>query len=218
MIIPNSQFSYDVRIKYSIDSDSVKALKKGALFRGAVCDFFYVEDRYFDTPDKALRKNGFLLRVRTCEGEITQRASYQSTGRSNPGVKSSYSWKLEHASPDCRPLLSAGSFNFPHVNDQDLKTVFSISYVRETLVHYEQTSRIRVVLDHGNIFIGTSGKSLNELELILEEGSEYDRFMLSGWLEKNYKVKPVHGSKAERGYLFLNSLAESNDTTSAREP
>ena len=96
--------------------------------------------------------------------------------------------------------------------------MFKISYTRETLIHEDHACRIRVVLDRGSIFIGSKGTPINELELILEKGTEYDRFMMAGWLESNYTIEPIQGSKAERGFLFRNKLADDGEIAIGRGP
>jgi triphosphatase len=158
---------------------------------------------YFDTPDLALRKAGFTLRVRhrLDEDSFIQNVKAPGNGGSR-FERQEWEWpvaghrlELDHLSqvPDL-PLLLAGV-------GESLRPVFRTEVERKQYVLFPSGGgTVELALDEGVVAADGRSEPLSELELELKEGPEEALFQLALDLLHSSPLSLLLESKAERGY------------------
>ncbi|PZR30364.1 CHAD domain-containing protein [Caulobacter segnis] len=168
----------------------LKALQAGD---GAVRQ---LDATYFDTPDHALRRAGYGLRVRDGEGGRKQTLKSASAG----GVFSRGEWETRVEGPgpdrDALALTPAAAM----LEDRPLAPVFTTHVERVVrLVEVGQAS-IETALDRGELSAADRRTPVCELELELKAGPPAALFDLARTLAARVPLRLSLISKAERGY------------------
>lgn len=151
---------------------------------------------YFDTPDHALRRAGFGLRVRDGEGGRKQTLKSASAG----GVFSRGEWETAIAGPD--PDLDALALTpaATMLADKPLAPVFKTRVERTVRLVHVAGAVIEAALDRGELSAADRHAPVCELELELKSGPPSALFDLARALAKRVPLRLSLVSKAERGY------------------
>ena len=151
---------------------------------------------YFDTPDHALRRAGYGLRVRDGEGGRKQTLKSASAG----GVFARGEWETRVEGPgpdrDALALTPAAAM----LEDQPLAPVFKTRVERTVRIVRLGDAVIEAALDRGELSADDRRAPVCELELELKSGSPSALFDLARTLAAHAPLRLSLISKAERGY------------------
>lgn len=168
----------------------LKALQAGD---GAVRQ---LDATYFDTPDHALRRAGYGLRVRDGEGGRKQTLKSASAG----GVFSRGEWETRVEGPgpdrDALALTPAAAM----LQDRPLTPVFTTHVQRMVRLIQVGEAIIETALDRGELSAADRRAPVCELELELKSGPPRALFDLARTLAARVPLRLSLASKAERGY------------------
>lgn len=161
---------------------------------------------YFDTPDRALRKAKWSLRVRRVGRKWVQtvKAGTGVTG----GMSRPREAEVEVAGPApdltliLEPLMREGLWQL--IDGQPLAPVFETAMRRTIRMFTRESdgSTIEMALDAGEIVAGERQQPLFEAELELKSGDPAALFELAGRLPALACARFSRLSKAGRGYLL----------------
>jgi triphosphatase len=199
-------------IKLSIDASSVARIKKLPLLRehadGAPREQEHI-DRYFDTADFDLWKNGYALRVRTAGGRHVQTLKGGGTVVAGLHRRTELESEIPDATPDIalfeKQLREALPSLAKHWNGRALDTepVFVNVTKRTTwMLALPDGVRIECALDIGELRRGERTKPVRELELEVKEGDPTRLYELASQVHLATPVRIENASKAERGYAL----------------
>lgn len=151
---------------------------------------------YFDTPDHALRRAGYGLRVRDGEGGRKQTLKSASAG----GVFSRGEWETAVEGPgpdrDALALTPAAAM----LEDRPLAPVFTTHVERVVRLIQVGDAIIETALDRGELSAADRRAPVCELELELKAGPPRALFDLARTLADRLPLRLSLVSKAERGY------------------
>lgn len=151
---------------------------------------------YFDTPDHALRKAGFGLRVRDGEGGRKQTLKSASAG----GVFSRGEWEETIAGPGPDREALARTPAAAMLVGENLAPVFTTRVERTVRMVRVGDALIEAALDRGELSADDRRAAVCELELELKAGEPGALFDLARRLSRSVPLRLSLISKAERGY------------------
>lgn len=160
---------------------------------GAVCQ---LDATYFDTPDHALRRAGFGLRVRDGEGGRKQTLKSASAG----GVFARGEWETAIAGPGPDLDALARTPAAAMLADRPLAPVFKTRVERTVRLVHVAGAVIEAALDRGELSAAERRAPVCELELELKSGPPSALFDLARALARRVPLRLSLVSKAERGY------------------
>jgi len=151
---------------------------------------------YFDTPDHALRRAGYGLRVRDGEGGRKQTLKSASAG----GVFARGEWEavVEGPGPDRDALALTPAAAM--LEDRPLAPVFTTHVERTVRLARVGEALIEAALDRGELSAADRHAPVCELELELKAGPPSALFDLARTLAARVPLRLSLVSKAERGY------------------
>lgn len=181
-------------------------------------------NRYFDTPEEALREQRSALRLRCVsdspwkdaklgalpEGKWIQ--TFKSAGTSRGGLSIRGEWESHEAYGSLNEsALRKTPWNRLDTDGHlfaDLRPCFDTRCRRTTwqLQRYQGAS-IEVALDVGEIVADNRRLPILEIELELKRGPAQSLFSLAKLIAQVIGVLPCDISKAERGYQFIHDQA-----------
>lgn len=156
----------------------------------------HLDATYFDTPDHALRKAGFGLRVRDGEGGRKQTLKSASAG----GVFARGEWETAVAGPGPDRDALARTPAAAVLDGQDLAPVFTTRVERIVRLVQVGEATIEAALDRGELLADGRRATVCELELELKAGHPAALFDLARQLAARSPLRLSLVSKAERGY------------------
>lgn len=167
-------------------------------------------NRYYDTPDLALRRRGVALRTRRQGKRWLQ--TVKCSGESAAGLSNRPEWEAPYDSSFDFAMVDAPALRSwleSHLRRDNLVPMFEINF-RRTTWHLQPTADclIQLSLDRGQIIAGERSADLCEVELELQQGQATDLFDFAQRLATHLCLVIENTSKAERGYrIALNHTA-----------
>lgn len=156
---------------------------------------------YFDTPDRALAKAGYSLRIRSSDGRFIQTIK---AGNGGAGLHARSEWEQEV--DDARAIALEGTPLAKQLGEHaaELAPAFEIKVERRTWLVRHEHSEIEVVLDRGAAVTasGERQSKICEVELELTAGSSSALFTLARKLDAITPLRLGVLTKAERGYAL----------------
>lgn len=152
---------------------------------------------YFDTPDLAVAKAGFTLRVRHAGDNFTQTVKSAAITGGHIAQRFEKEWRIRSAKPDFRrlagtPIAELGPRVAPlFVTDLD-RTAYSISV--------GGGATVEVAIDQGEIRAGDRREPVQELEIELKAGPPDALYAFVAAFHAELPLEIATESKAERGY------------------
>jgi triphosphatase len=156
---------------------------------------------YYDTEDRALARQGSVLRVRRRDGQYTQTVKSASVPGCSPLARGEWEDKIAGERPDPRAPQS-GRFLTPDIADR-VAPVFRTEVTRlATDLTPAPGTRIEAAIDRGTIRApgNKSGERISEIELELKSGSVTALYDVALRLLAAAPVRLEWRSKAERGH------------------
>ncbi len=169
---------------------------------------------YFDTPDHALRKAGYGLRIR--DGEDGRKQTLKSA--SSGGVFARGEWESAVAGPEPDRELLARTPAAKIVNGAALAPVFATNVRRVTRLIERDGATIEAALDQGELLVQARRVAISELELELKAGPARVLFDLARDLAAHAPLRLSLVSKAERGYALALGETEGPRAEPALDP
>jgi triphosphatase len=169
---------------------------------------------YFDTPDHALRKAGFGLRIR--DGEDGRKQTLKSA--SSGGVFARGEWESAVAGPEPDRDLLARTPAAKVINGDDLTPVFATKVSRTTRLIERDGAIIEAALDQGELLAQEQRAAVSELELELKDGPARVLFDLARDLAAHAPLRLSLISKAERGYALALGEVDGPGAGAALDP
>ena len=153
---------------------------------------------YFDTPECALQKAGFVLRLREVGGGFIQTVK-QEGARLERGE-----WEEALDTPNLDLDRAAQTPLGKILADEDLRTrigpMFTTRFTRRKAEVTFARAVIEVAIDEGEIIAGQARAPICEIELELKSGGRHGLFALGRKLARSAPVHLSLISKGERGY------------------
>ena len=153
---------------------------------------------YFDTPAQTLRKAGFTLRIRRCNGKRIQ--TVKADGASAAGLFARSEWErsVKTDTPiidDATPLGALlGS------ESERVMPLFEVHVERRTWNVHQDNSTIEVVVDRGHVVANDRSSSICEMELELKDGNSDALFTLARQIDAVVPLRLGVLTKSQRGY------------------
>jgi triphosphatase len=174
---------------------------------------------YYDTPDRALARRGASLRVRRRGRRFIQ--TVKAAGRADAPVFARGEWEDSVAgdAPDLRAAESG-----PHLPPdiaEHLRPLFRTEVSRLTIpLAPAPATRIEAAIDRGRIRNGkdTPPAPISEVELELKSGAPTALYDVALKLLDIAPLRLERRSKAERGYLLIESAAPGVKAVHAEPP
>ena len=160
---------------------------------------------YFDTPDHALVKSGFSLRIRHVAETRIQTVKASGSRSLGLFVRPEWERQIQGDSPELDvsgPLRASFGEKV-----EDLGPIFETRVRRQSWLVERPDAIIEVVLDRGEIDAGDRLSPICEVELELKSGSRQALFELARDIHRIAPLAPGVLSKAERGYRLLEPKA-----------
>lgn len=187
----------EIELKFLLPPDAAAlALAELQAVQGGEGAVRQLDATYFDTPNHALRRAGYGLRVRDGEGGRKQTLKSASAG----GVFSRGEWEtvVEGPEPDRDALALTPAAAM--LADQPLTPVFTTHVERVVRLIAVGEAMIETALDRGELSAADRRALVCELELELKAGPPSALFDLARTLAARVPLRLSLVSKAERGY------------------
>ena len=153
---------------------------------------------YFDTPDGALQKVGFILRLREVGGGVIQTVKQEGASLERG------EWEETLDTPALDLDRAAQTPLGKILADEDLRArigpMFTTRFTRRKAEVTFARAVIEVAIDEGEIIAGQARAPICEIELELKSGGRYGLFALGRKLATVAPVSFSLISKGERGY------------------
>lgn len=163
------------------------------------------QSRYFDTPDRALAKAGYSLRIRAASG--TRMQTVKADGASAAGLFDRSEWERPVA--DDTPVLDDTTPIRALLGERvgELAPAFEVLVERRTWIVDEPGAIIELALDHGEAIAGDRRSPICELELELQSGDPRAIFALARRINAVATIRIGVLTKAERGHRLAGAAA-----------
>jgi len=168
---------------------------------------------YFDTPDQALRRAGWGLRVRATGRGFVQTLKGQTGG----DVLNRAEWETPVPSEalDWRAVKTTPAAALLKGRRRDLSPRFASTVRRRARLVAFEGAVIEAAYDEGELSAGGRVEPLRELELELKDGPPQALFALARRLSADIALVPLFESKAERGWRLAKGLERAPRTALA---
>jgi inorganic triphosphatase YgiF len=193
----------EIELKFEVDAAAAGKLEQILLVRPAGKSAPRAKSlvsAYYDTPDCALMKAGFGLRVREVEGRHIQTLKAEPEGLS---VRGEWEVELKGDGLDLDALKDTPAGALLKGLNGDLRPVFATRVERTAYPVRQGRTRIEAALDRGRVQSGDRSLDLCELELELKSGPHQGVYALAKRLIEAAPLRLSFVSKAERGYRLL---------------
>ncbi|HEY5714906.1 MAG TPA: CYTH and CHAD domain-containing protein, partial [Psychromonas sp.] len=160
---------------------------------------------YFDTSKRLLRKMDMGLRVRSCDNKSVQ--TIKTSGRVIGGLhqRPEYNEPIEGLRPELARFKSTiwpANCDIKQLEDE-LLPIFRTDFNRQTwLIEMPENTLIEVAYDRGFIETNMGKTAICEIELELLKGDENQLFVLGKDIATLPQVRLGNVSKAQRGYMM----------------
>ncbi len=157
-----------------------------------------LDNRYFDTPDQALRKTKWSLRIRTAPDYIEQTVKGKGQVRAGLHSRIEKNWPLAEASLD--PAKLAEIAELQAIDLTNLAEAFRTVFERKTWLIKDAAGQIELVLDQGRIETANGQIRIAEVELEIKEGDVANLLSCAEQVVSKVPCWLFSESKAYRGY------------------
>ncbi|MBN9561608.1 MAG: CHAD domain-containing protein [Alphaproteobacteria bacterium] len=165
--------------------------------------------RYFDTEDRALFANGFVLRVRSRGNRRIQTLKSAPSDGGVAPARGEWEWPVEREEPDAALLAETPARDIAATLDgRRLEALFVTDIERSTRqLVLDDDTHVEVALDEGTIEAGDAREKVDELELELKSGALGPLYRLAIELHEAVPMWLAPESKSARGYRLRDGTA-----------
>jgi triphosphatase len=214
----NSSAPREVELKLQLGTGSRVILEASTAFAETAAQHHHQVTTYFDTPDGALSRAGFLLRIRQSGGSHIQTVKSSANRRGVATSRREWEWPIAGNYPDLAHLSQTSDLaKLAQTIEGRLVPVFVTDIARTTrLFHLEDSTIVEAALDEGSIKAGAVSEPVNELELELKEGCLGPMYQLAVELQRLAPMWISTESKSARGWHLRTGQTEG--ATGAKTP
>ncbi|WP_271618053.1 CYTH and CHAD domain-containing protein [Bradyrhizobium sp. CCBAU 51745] len=154
---------------------------------------------YYDTPKRALRRDGFSFRVRQSGTRFTQTVKTESSN--DPLRRGEWEAAVPSMAPDialAMPLVSDKLRT--ELERHPVEAVFGSDIHRHQRLVDLPSGTVELAFDHGHLTAGDRSLPVSEIELELKSGSPSAIWELALRLAEHGSVKPSIRTKSARGF------------------
>jgi triphosphatase len=203
--------STEVELKLAARPGDLPVLKRAlaAIPPGAVRSQEKLISTYYDTPERALQRQGLTLRVRERAGRFIQ--TVKAEDRAAAGLLSRGEWEDALAENRPNPDAPESGPHLPEGSGADLRPLFVTDVTRRVVeIEPRAGARIEAAIDEGEVRLtdGDAVEPISEIELELKSGEAAALYDIALQLLDRAGVRIEKRSKSERGYR----LASGNET------
>lgn len=195
-------FELELKLECEI-SDCDTLVDRGSPIPVAVWDRQHLRATYFDTPERRLASEGFVLRIRSEDGDLVQ--TVKAASGPSTGLFARGEWEkalAEHQlslGEDAGPI---GTLFGPDVIER-IGPLFTTDVDRRVGLCDQLGARIEIACDSGAVLAGERELPLCEIELELVEGDASALFTLARAIAERCKVRLGVESKSDRGFRLI---------------
>ena len=197
----------EVELKLELDPADRPRLLRAAPLQAVKGERRRLVSTYFDTPDGAVRRAGFALRVRRQGARCTQTVKAEAGPAAGLWSRAEWERAVSGDEPvldgDSGPLLQAIGAS----SAERLSPAFVSEIERATRQVLVAGADVEVSLDSGAIHAGDARERVCEVELELRGGPPRALFDLARALDGTVPLRLGVRSKAERGYRLIAGVA-----------
>ncbi|MGH6761796.1 MAG: CHAD domain-containing protein [Phyllobacterium sp.] len=208
---PQAAASTEIELKLLADPQRLGDLAQSpvvALYskgRGAVHQLVAT---YYDTPDLALKKAGYAMRVRRSGQRFIMTLKTDQPLGSDMLRRGEWETPVPGPEPDRQWLLS----RLPEekrkaLEPMQLEPVFTTQVRRETHMLTLPSGQVELALDRGQIISDSRSDEISEAELELKEGNAALLFQIAHELNATTPLRPSTDTKAARGFRLFQQCA-----------
>lgn len=198
----------EVELKLEADGHGLDAIAAALEARGVRFATRTLHARYFDTPDKGLRRAGLSLRIRQSDDVRVQTLKAEGAALGALLARPEWERAVDGDTPvlDDAPEAMRGAL--PDGAAQALAAAFSVEVERRVGSVLDETGGIEVVIDRGVVRANGREAPVAEVELELTDGTPAALFALARRLAEAAPVRLGMLTKAERGYRLLDRAGD----------
>lgn len=190
----------ETELKFALSPDARHQVEQQLLTAAGEQAVETDETVYFDTPDRALNKAGFSLRIRRRAGDDRSIQTVKST-RGGSFRRREWEWPVAGPDLDGKRLGEVRGLPAPAQDPSRLAPVFRTEVKRTRCVLSPVAgTKVELAFDQGAVVADGGSEPLSELEIELKEGSEEALLQLGLDLVRTAPLALLSESKAERGY------------------
>ena len=190
----------EIELKLEAEPSDLESVLQAPVFADVTFSERAQHSTYFDTGDRALRAAGLSLRVRRTGDRRVQ--TTKAEGTSAAGLFARPEWEREIL--DDTPVLEAGEGPFasllPELTPAALAPVFTVEVRRRSAVLLHEGGEVEVVIDLGEVTLGSRSEPIAEAELELRSGPSAALFSLARAMNAVAPMRLGVQTKSERGY------------------
>lgn len=197
----------ETELKLEAEPEDLPRLLRHLPFPSDACETQQLVGTYFDTPDRAVRHSGHMLRIRRSGGHHVQ--TVKADRGAAAGLFARDEW--ERSVPGDAPVIDASSGPLLQAIGHDgvarLEPVFLTDVERTTWQVAWEGADIEISIDRGVVRAGDRTAPVAEVELELRGGDPRVLFDVARRLDGEVPLRLAIESKAERGYALLDAAA-----------
>ena len=195
----------EIEMKLEMTPGDADSLEASGLLLGAP-EIAEQRSVYFDTPDHALSKVGFSLRIRRWGKKCIQTIKADGTSAAGLFVRTEWEQPVKGEAP----ILDYTTPILTLLGDaaDSIAPVFEVCVERRTWMIDEDGAKIELVLDRGEVVAGERRSPVCEVELELKDGDPDALFALARRIDAIAPVRIGVLTKADRGYALTDPLVK----------
>lgn len=198
----------EVELKLEAEADGLDVLAAALEARGVRFASRALHARYFDTPDKELRRAGLSLRIRRSGDARVQTLKAESASLGALLARPEWERAVHEDTPVLDDVPEAMRGALPNGARQVLAPAFSVEVERRVGAVLDEAGGIEVVIDRGVVRADGREAPVAEVELELTDGTPAALFALARTLAEAAPVRLGMLTKAERGYRLLDRAGD----------
>ena len=195
----------EIEMKLEMTPGDADSLEASGLLLGAP-EIAEQRSVYFDTPDHALSKVGFSLRIRRWGKKCIQTIKADGTSAAGLFVRTEWEQPVKGEAP----ILDYTTPILTLLGDaaDSIAPVFEVCVERRTWMIDEDGAKIELVLDRGEVVAGERRSPVCEVELELKDGDPDALFALARRIDAIAPARIGVLTKADRGYALTDPLVK----------
>ena len=197
----------EIELKFELEPAAAAQLRLHPALAGQPANSKRQRTVYFDTPDGAVRKAGFSLRVRSSGDRFIQTVKPLAA---SAGLFARSEWEVDVAAlePDRARLVATPLVELASAGAlEHLSPIIDSEVTRTSWTVGDHGGRIQVDLDEGRIAAGGAEETLCEVELELVAGEPRQVLALARSLAEVVPMRIGVLTKAERGFALADGSA-----------